>query len=177
MDALAEAVRLTGVETVKPGYTVREHQSIFNAIRMGLHFAANVSRVFWPASAAAKARCAHLRHLTGLSKKHPLGDRELRNHVEHFDERIDLWIASGPRPYLHYELVVYPDMPVSSHTLDACCFIYFVATNEVRLFGQTFSLSDLRKQVADVQKAASSALEKMYSSGPPPGFTGASTTP
>jgi hypothetical protein len=57
-----------------------------------------ISRIFWPPSSAgarAKARGAHLQQALGVTHRHPLRTRSLRNHLEHFDERIDDWAESS----------------------------------------------------------------------------------
>jgi hypothetical protein len=51
--ALDEIERLAGVkEERQPGVVVQESQAVFDQIRLALNFASNVSKVFWPQSAA-----------------------------------------------------------------------------------------------------------------------------
>jgi hypothetical protein len=53
--------------------------------------AAALSRYFWPARSKAPhaARAARLRVGLGVSEVSALKNRDLRNHLEHFDERLD----------------------------------------------------------------------------------------
>ncbi|WP_145923420.1 hypothetical protein [Sphingopyxis macrogoltabida] len=60
---------------------------------------AAISRFFWPPAkpeSLAARRGAALRKQYGVSDHSPLANRELRNALEHFDERLDSWILSGP---------------------------------------------------------------------------------
>jgi hypothetical protein len=60
--------------------------------------AAAVSRILWPprvhdpnGNTVAKSRGLHLRTVLGIDDNHPLRTRTLRDHFEHFDERLDRW--------------------------------------------------------------------------------------
>ena len=63
-----------------------------------VHRAAAVSRVFWPPEAKDKVsrqrsqrRGDFLRNLLGVTSNHAIQSRTLRDHFEHFDERLDDW--------------------------------------------------------------------------------------
>ncbi len=58
----------------------------------------NISKVFWPSvpgkdknRARIERRCRALRILCEMGDDSPLKSRVLRNHFEHFDERLDIW--------------------------------------------------------------------------------------
>ncbi|WP_155806002.1 hypothetical protein [Erythrobacter litoralis] len=64
-----------------------------------INHCAAVSRFFWPspkAGAVARYRGEKLRELYKIDDASPLNDRNLRNSLEHHDERIDRWIAFDP---------------------------------------------------------------------------------
>jgi hypothetical protein len=86
------------------------HAEVFRSIHSLLTHASNVSRLFWPApprrktgesKAAYRERCAcdpklmrgrDLRDAVGLPQHgHTLRSRQMRDHLEHFDERLDDW--------------------------------------------------------------------------------------
>ena len=63
-----------------------------------IHHAAAVSRMFWPpgsrdkhARQRSQRRGEALRKAIGITKEHPVQNRALRDHFEHFDERLDDW--------------------------------------------------------------------------------------
>jgi hypothetical protein len=68
-----------------------------------LKAAGNLSKVFWPPqprnsrklASITKERGQHLRRILGISEESPLKNRALRDHFEHYDERIDEWFEGG----------------------------------------------------------------------------------
>ena len=87
------------------------HAEVFRSIHSFLTHASNVSKILWPGTVPkqkhnepdnqyqqrirnikrAVLRATELRNELGLPKEHILKSRKLRNHLEHFDERIDDW--------------------------------------------------------------------------------------
>jgi len=57
--------------------------------------AAALSRYFWPARPGHEARGARLRTALGVEDSSPLRNRDLRNEIEHFDEKLDIYLADG----------------------------------------------------------------------------------
>ena len=164
--AIDEVERLAGVRVqVQEGVERREFQSVFDHIRLALQFSGTLSKIFWPHQNAAD-RGARLRALTGLPDRHALSDRRLRNHVEHVDERLDDWTANSPRPFLGVEMILHNDYPqgeMRDGVVAASAVVYDAASNSVILFGDTFSLTDLRTAVLEVQGKCSEALVRITS--------------
>jgi len=92
------------------------HREVFRSIHSLLTHASNVSKLFWPTALRRKSgesdsdlagrydksprhrRATELRRTLKLpSQGHALESRELRNHLEHFDERLDDWSVSSTR--------------------------------------------------------------------------------
>lgn len=171
--ALQEVRRLSGErEERQPGVFVLEWRSIIRELRAALTASANISKVFWPSSAGVPAaRAADLRMLCNLPDEHGLKSRRLRNHIEHTDERLDEWLAGGPRPFLTIEQVLHvePDWPADkrAETAAACMLVYDVADDAVTFLGQVFSLAELEKQITEVQTQLSLGLEMVLKLGRP----------
>ena len=75
------------VDAASPVLFFREAQCL-------LMHAAAVSRILWPpakGSAVAVARGEHIRAALAVADTHSLRSRTLRDHHEHFDERLDRW--------------------------------------------------------------------------------------
>ncbi|MCW8966427.1 MAG: hypothetical protein OQK82_07055 [Candidatus Pacearchaeota archaeon] len=68
---------------------------VWGSIQSILVAAANVSKILWPARKRYMARGKHLRELLGVDENNMLSDRTLRNHFEHYDERIEDWFDSN----------------------------------------------------------------------------------
>jgi hypothetical protein len=72
--------------------------AIFAFAHMMLAAAANVSKILWPTRSAGslgKRRGARLRATLEMTSGFPLEDRSARNYVDHFDERIDRFLAEA----------------------------------------------------------------------------------
>ena len=63
---------------------------VYRAVQAGMAAAANVSKMLCSKKKAARAD--HLRAVFGVGDDSPIASRTLRNHFEHFDERLDRWI-------------------------------------------------------------------------------------
>ncbi|MFD1874477.1 hypothetical protein [Hymenobacter bucti] len=85
---------------------------VFGRVHSFLTHASNISKMFWPmvSSDAPKKpqklaiwqrttnRGQHLRSLYNIEATSPLASRDLRNHLEHFDERLDAFFAEISTP-------------------------------------------------------------------------------
>lgn len=68
-----------------------DHSSAASAVHEALGHAAALSRFFWPSTSnkLAKARARLLRQAFEIADNSALKDRDLRNALEHYDERLD----------------------------------------------------------------------------------------
>lgn len=70
---------------------------LFEALQNTVQQAAALSRYFWPAprrpNPVHTARASTLRQAFKLTEESPLHNRDLRNGLEHFDEKLDLYLA------------------------------------------------------------------------------------
>jgi hypothetical protein len=94
------------------------HAEHFRTIHSFLTHLSNVSRLIWPPSSFKKdcycnkqkaqgMKCGHClarfraetiqEELVLQNSEHPLKDRSLRDHLEHFDERLDSWQQTSER--------------------------------------------------------------------------------
>ena len=78
------------------------------AVQTILIAAANVSKILWPSRASA-ARGEMLRDLLDVNDSNPLFDRSIRNHFEHYDERIEKWFQNS-------KSAVYRDLQIGAPT-------------------------------------------------------------
>lgn len=85
---------------------------IFLYIHAFLSHYANVSKIFWPAA----SKCSTCERGKIMQKEFVLGDsfqlkRTLRDHLEHWDERIDTWAENRK------DGTLYLDLPIDDGTL------------------------------------------------------------
>ena len=106
---------------------------------------ASLSRYFWPVRKGHEARAKRLRDAFAMDDNSPLFNRDLRNALEHFDERLDHYIAAGIVGYVFPEYVgAKPeDDGVSGHFFRA----YFPDTGEFRLLNEEFKIQPLSDEL------------------------------
>jgi hypothetical protein len=164
--AFDEVERLCSLRQQKEnGVEVREWISIFDAIRMALHFSANLSKMFWPSRDCAKERCVRLRGLIDLVEEHPLKSRNLRDDFDHLDERLDKWVGESPRAFMAIEMILSLDYPEATRqaVLQSTPVVYDEASKIVRVLDKEYDLLELRNAVTDVQQLISKAFEELLS--------------
>jgi hypothetical protein len=92
---------------------------VFRTIHSLLTHASNISRLLWPGLPyrmkperrdRMQSRSARLREALALPEgDHPLRSRELRDHLEHFDERLDEWAATSEHHNLAQDIIGPPE--------------------------------------------------------------------
>ena len=91
--AALEALRkLPPADTEKLGQV--DADAVYRDLQAGLGAAANLSKLLWSDGNRQRAESLR-RELDVDGGRSPLRGRALRNHFEHFDERIDRWLAGG----------------------------------------------------------------------------------
>src|SRR5437867_3414185 len=76
--------------------TVSDTAEIWFSVEALLSAAANVSKAFWGQGAATNTARKPLRDSLSVSEASPFAERHMRNHFEHYDERLDEWWGKSP---------------------------------------------------------------------------------
>lgn len=118
---------LSGAQELDYATRTTLHNEVFRSIHSLLTHASNVSRLFWPPTAQKRRgesrqafverkakhpptlRSRSLREAVGLPAQRALTKRELRDHLEHFDERLDLWARESIRKSFVQDLIGGPN--------------------------------------------------------------------
>jgi len=133
--------------------------AILNELQNIVVQGAALSRYFWPVRKAHEERGKHLREAFGMSEGNPLQARDLRNAIEHFDERLDNYLGSGVVGYVFPEFVGPrpADDGVPGHFFRA----FYVDCGVFRLLDGEYEMEPL---VAEILRL-SEALQKAEASG------------
>jgi hypothetical protein len=84
---------LLATDEIERGLKGNEYNHTWYAIQNFLVAAGNISKLLWPPKGGLKKRGEEIRTRLGIKDESVLNDRSLRNHFEHFDERLDKWVA------------------------------------------------------------------------------------
>ncbi len=109
-----------------------------------------LSRYFWPVRKEFLMRGEILRSTFAMTEESPLFSRDLRNAIEHFDERLDKYFGQnlvgcffpeyvGPKP---------TDDGIPGHFFRA----FFIDTGEFRLLDEDFEMKPVANEILFVQK-------------------------
>lgn len=133
-----------------------------------VHHAAAVSRIFWPPGCRDKAKKARaqrrgqaLRDELGIKQGHPIQKRTLRDHFEHFDERLDDWAENSRNKNIIGKLFG-PRNAVGGNSIDDTDIIhhYDPATKVYSFRGEPFNIQELVDGLNDIHSKASAFIEK-----------------
>ena len=144
------------------------HAEVFRTIHSFLTHASNVSRLFWPtlpkhrkneSDEAYTARCMAipkivrgkiLRTEVGLPDDgHELKSRKLRDHLEHFDERLDQWQNESVRKNYIQDLIGPKGSIVGTDDGDMMRW-FDPSAKKMRFRGEEFDLQALANALVDV---------------------------
>ena len=116
-----------------------------------LSHVAALSRFFWPARGKPlhDARAQNLREALGLDETSPLASRDLRNALEHFDERLDLFLLEDMAGYFFPDPII-ADASLSDDVLGHIFRLVDPATETFVLLGEKYSFGPMRVAVNDV---------------------------
>lgn len=142
--------------------TEREMQETLEGILSGF---ARVSLFLFPernAGARGQARATRLRDLMEIAMDHPIGNRKLRNHWMHLDERLDEALEKTGELPVGYHLAL--AHRVSEDQKRRTFRLVDPGEESVYIYGEAFHLRSLANAVAHVgQQAALAMVDKLSS--------------
>ena len=136
---------------------------VFYELQNILHQAGCVSRYFFPTGRAKKSphieRATRLRNAMEITDSSPLANRELRNAIEHFDERLDLFLQNDHiGEFFPYDIGYEPrQSDIPTHILKG----FYIRNFSFVLLNQNFSLLPIIDELTRIH----SILDKCRQSG------------
>jgi len=107
--------------------------------------AAALSRYLWPARPGHEARAAHLRAALEVAESSPLRDRGLRNEIEHFDEKLDAYLAEGINGYI---VPAYVGPLPANNGVPAYMFkAYYLDAGVFEMLGQRYGIQPIAAEI------------------------------
>jgi hypothetical protein len=110
----------------------------------------NLSKLFWPGLKANKGRGEYLREFFNVEENSPLKDRRIRNHFEHFDERLDRWDSAECAKGFADEWVVFPGRPdplKSGVSPENCLRVFYVSDMCASFYGEKYQLRPVADEI------------------------------
>jgi hypothetical protein len=132
-----------------------------------LQHSSAVSRLLWPPGGnsrqkkkRAKQRGAHLQKALEIADDHCLKDRTLRDHFEHFDERLDDWAETSPHKNI-VDNMIGPRNAIGGDAIrdQDIMRLFDPATKTLIFRGQKFDVQALVTGLTDIQAKANRRVE------------------
>ena len=153
------------------------HAEVFRQTHSFLTHASNISRLFWPPQARKRRdeapeafsqrqafttnRGASLLALFGLDDSSPLKSRVLRDHLEHYDERLDHWSNTSEGRNIASDTIGPPNAIVGLDPSDTMRW-FDPTTNSFRFRGEEYALQPLATAVDQLLPKAASLEERLW---------------
>lgn len=107
--------------------------------------AAALSRYFWPVRQGHETRGSQLRTALDVADDNPLKNRDLRNEIEHFDEKLDAYLSDGLAGYIIPEFVgpLPENDGVPTHIFRA----YYLDVGLFEMLGKRYEVEPLANEI------------------------------
>ncbi|HLQ27268.1 MAG TPA: hypothetical protein VK138_15495 [Acidiferrobacterales bacterium] len=124
-----------------------------------LQHSSAVSRMLWPPGGInrqkkkkARQRGDHLRAQLSVQEGHVLQNRKLRDHFEHFDERLDEWAEASPNKII-VDNMVGPRKAIAGDAIkdEDIMRMYDPTNKEIVFRGEKFNVQTLVDGINDIQ--------------------------
>lgn len=124
--------------------------TIINGVQALIAHVAAVSRYFWPARNKEPhlSRAARLKTSLGVTESSPLRNRDLRNHLEHLDERLDEFCIRLTAGVILPTYVGPQGREVEAPTYLFCA--YYTDVGIFEIFGQRFKVQEVLDEIRAV---------------------------
>jgi hypothetical protein len=141
--------------------TKDSNDDIVAAVQEALTHVAALSRFFWPArkTALSNARGKRLREAFQVPEGSPLQSRELRNALEHFDERLDEFLLEDHAGSFFPSAMV-DDASLSEEQTGHIFRLVDPKTSKFVLLGTAYSFGELHREAERIQSLAEESSDR-----------------
>jgi len=128
----------------------------WGAVQSFLTAAANISKAFWGQGGKLAKERTDLRVSLNVSDASAIKTTLMRNHFDHFDERLDAWWADAPRRRsADLNLVIEFDLLAQTNLTPVEVFRNFdLRTRELIFWGQRYSLPVMHAELERIREPA-----------------------
>jgi len=132
-------------------------RGILNDMQNIIVHAAALSRYFWPVRSGHQDRGAQLRRSLAIDESNQTYSRDLRNSIEHFDERLDRYLSDGIVGVVIPEYV--GPKPIEDGVPGHFFRAFFTDTGEFRLLNGDHNMTPITAEITRIRDALVEADE------------------
>jgi hypothetical protein len=159
INALNESWEL-GPEETQPYYN-----EVFRNIHSFLNHAGNISKIFWPVRtrvAATKVRGEMLRKEFDLEDDSVLNRRTLRDHLEHYDERLDVINQEGLSGFMPDAVMTLEQLSERGFPIESVMRLLDYQSMTFYFRGADFALSPLFDIIDSIHQESNTYLSQKW---------------
>lgn len=149
------------VPTINKAVEDADHDSLWVAVQIFVTGAANMAKALWGQKQAHAEARADLRASLGVQDDSPLRNVTMRNHFEHYDERIDRWDANSRDHNFVDRTIGPPEMIEGVDDLDRFRF-FDPSTASVYFWGERFDLRPIADEASRLLQLAEIEASKPH---------------
>ncbi|MHB1169474.1 MAG: hypothetical protein ACYC28_09365 [Longimicrobiales bacterium] len=128
---------------------------VWASIQSILVATANVSKILWPVRKSSAPRGKQLRELLNVPDESPLFDRTIRNHFEHYDERVEQWFR-GAGSAAYRDLSIDPRGPNPWSFTPCSHRQYNPVSQELHFRDESINLAEILAALAEIRATCKS---------------------
>lgn len=153
---------LLAIQIANQGLSQNDHEIFWASIQNFLTATANISKALWGSSGRLKDARQPLRDSLAIDENNPLSSTNLRNHLEHFDERLDRWYQTSTS-HNYADFIIGPKATTVSGLTESDMFRQFdPETNEVIFWGEFHPIQPLVDAVSALLPVAERESRKPH---------------
>jgi hypothetical protein len=123
-----------------------DRNGLLNELQNMILQAAALSRYFWPVRQGHEARAKQLRDAFGVTDGNPLKNRDLRNEIEHFDEKLEAYLSVGIVGYVFPEFV--GPLPENGGAPAHIFRAYYLDVGLFEMLGKRYEIEPLAAEIS-----------------------------
>lgn len=151
---------LNAVRQADSALDVSDQKIFWMSIQNLLTAAANIAKACWGAGGRLSEQRSELRESLIINDSSPLANTDLRNHLEHYDERLDRWYNNSvARNYADFIIGPRESTIVGLEETDIFRF-FDPKTKEVIFWGERYAMEPLITELYRIASIATNESEK-----------------
>lgn len=152
---------LVGTHEFNSAMTTDDTTHVWIAVQNILGAAANISKALWGQGGKFTKEREPLRASLQVDDSSPLRNVVMRNHFEHYDERLDRWWKESER-HIHFDMSILSPGAVRG-LADIEMFRVFDPSNaDIVFWGQRFNMTEIAQEAARLLPIASAEAAKPH---------------
>jgi hypothetical protein len=126
-------------------------EDVLNHLQNIIVQGAALSRYFWPVRKGYKGRGEYLRKALGITDDNPLKSRDLRNAIEHFDEKLDDYLSTRIVGYVFPQF--FGPLPKRDGAPSHIFRAYYIDVGRFELLGKSYEIEPIAKELLRLNEA------------------------